>query len=595
MKKTLSSLLFAPLLVVTATPFTDYIEADVDIVFQVRSLSEVRAALDAHPLTEVVQGPELQAFFEPAFRLDGQSSDESTFKQVMEDEFGLTYDELFNLFPGQGCLAIYGLTDLMFAEMKQTPGDRSEPEVTFMLEFSGSAERLDELMQIQFERNAEHQKEENPLIEHELVTEEFMGETLYFDERFDGDETVVEDGYAFVDGVFVLAAPEERLRMAVEAIKGGANEPLAEHEYYLRAQEAAGDADVNLFVNLGPLMEGFTRAIEESPAMQSLAMVAVTPASLSDALSLDSVRAAFMQGRLSADSLVFDGGLMYTEKSGILSLMTSGSGDLPDAPYVPRNATGSSVSLYDMSAMLSNLEVLLRVASPTMMPLWDIQIAKIKSEIGVDLRESILKNFKPGMVSIVSVPEATITAQGAEPEQVILMNANDTATLEQAFEAIKDLAPPVKSMIKVSDYEGYQIHTLENPAAEGANGEVSAVSYTITRDQFIFSVGRVGLLQTILSRMGSGESGLWESDEVASLFEVIERPSAVSRSYLNLSQYAEVLFRELAVSDVFQELGLVFDFGQIPKSLGAEVRVVSEVNEASDGLFFRSAVVHLEE
>ena len=307
------------------------------------------------------------------------------------------------------------------------------------------------------------------------------------------------------------------------------------------------------------------------------------------------MRAAFLQARLSSDLLLFDGGLMYTEKSGLLSLMACGSGDLPPAPYVPLGVTGSSISLYDMSAMLANLESLLRIASPTMMPLWDIYIAKTKSEIGVDLRESIVANFKPGVVSVVSMPEATLDAQVTQPEQVFLMNVCDTATLEQAFEAIKDLVPAVNSILKLRDYEGYRIYTLENPSADAANGEVSAVNYTITRDQLIFSLGRIGLLQTVLSRMGSGDSGLWQSDEMADLFEPIERPEAISRSYLNLTQYAEVLFRELTITKVFQELGFVFDLKQIPNSLGAEIRAVSEVNESADGIFFRSAVVHLSE
>ncbi len=585
---------FTALLLVAGAPFAEYVESDADMVCQVRSLAELRKSLDGHSLSKVIDHPDIQAFLSPAWGVWAEASEEPNFRDILQDEFGLNYDELFELIPGQACLAIYGITDVMFEGLTPAGSDLAEPEVTFMFEFTGDAVRLDELMQVQFERNAKQQKEQNPLIEHEMVTEVFMGETLYFDERFDGDETVVEDGYALVDGVFVLAAPEERLRMAVEAIKEGASRPLIDDEYYQQALDMAGRADVSLFVRLGPLMDAFDRVISESPAMQSLAMVGMTATSLSDALSLDAIQAVFLQGHVAENSLRFDGGLMYTEKSGLLSLMTTASGDLPEAPYVPRGVTGSSISLYDMSAMLLNLEALLRVASPTMMPLWDMQVAKLKSEIGVDIRESILANFKPGMVSIVSMPEGSFVQQSGEPEQVILMNANDSETLEQAFEAIKDLAPPMKSMIQVRDYEGYQIHTLANSTAQSDNGEVSAVSYTITRDQLIFSVGRIGLLQTVLSRLGDGDDGgLWESDEVQSLFEGIERPGAISRSYLDLSQYAAVLFRELAVSDAFQELGLEFDLERIPDGLGAEVRVVSEINESPEGMFFRSAVVHV--
>ena len=235
---------------------------------------------------------------------------------------------------------------------------------------------------------------------------------------------------------------------------------------------------------------------------------------------------------------------MYTEKSGLVAGCER-AGELPRAPFVPRGVSASSISLYDMSAMLATLSPYC-IASPTMMPLWDIHIAKLKSEIG-RLAGVDSGNFKPGMVGLVTVPEG---AMG--PERVFLMNVNDAATLEQAFEAVKDLAPSFKSMMKVSDYEGYQIHRFELPLPAVEGGGVSAVNYTITRDQFIFSVGRIGLLQTVLSRIDSGDTGLWESDEVLDLFERIERPGAISRSYLNLTQYADLFFGILPPPRCFQ-------------------------------------------
>ena len=76
------------------------------------------------------------------------------------------------------------------------------------------------------------------------------------------------------------------------------------------------------------------------------------------------------------------------------------------------------------------------------------------------------------------------------------------------------------------------------------------------------------------------------------LFERIERPGAISRSYLNLTQYADLFFRDMAASEVLPKLGLALDPEQLPKELGAEIRVVSEVNESLDGTFLRSEIVH---
>ena len=134
------------------------------------------------------------------------------FTEVLKDEFGLSYDELFELFPGQASVALYNLSE-------QVLNEEDSQEIVLLAEFSGDAERLNELMQVQFIRNAEAQQALNPLVEHEMVEEYFMGETLYFDETFDGETTYVEDGYALVDGIMILAAPESRLRETVEWIK----------------------------------------------------------------------------------------------------------------------------------------------------------------------------------------------------------------------------------------------------------------------------------------------------------------------------------------------------------------------------------------
>ena len=115
----------------------------------------------------------------------------------------------------------------------------------------------------------------------------------------------------------------------------------------------------------------------------------------------------FLQARLSSDLLLFDGGLMYTEKSG-----------LPvDVAWIRRLASSALCATggdrefnqlvrYERDARKFGISA--EIASPTMM-LYGIFIHKTKSEIGVDLRESIVANFKPGVVSVVSMPEATLT------------------------------------------------------------------------------------------------------------------------------------------------------------------------------------------
>src|SRR5690606_30895349 len=128
-----------------------------------------------------------------------------SFTEVMQNEFGLTYDELFALFPGEAVFAIYNMVELLM-------GKTELPEGVLLGAYAGDEAKLHELMNIQFKRNAKAQAEKNPLVEHTMIQETFMGETLHFDETYDGEKTYIEDGYALVDGIFILGRPEARLR-----------------------------------------------------------------------------------------------------------------------------------------------------------------------------------------------------------------------------------------------------------------------------------------------------------------------------------------------------------------------------------------------
>lgn len=219
---------------VWSAPFNSILEEDVDIVLSLRSLAESRESWSDNPFARVFNDPELQAFFAPMIEAAMEGKDES-FTQVMEDEFGLTWDEFFVLFPGEFGVALYNLPEMLL-------GEAERPELVIMAEFSGDAKRMAELMQVQFERNAAKQKEGNPDIEHTLIEESFMGETLYLDETFDGVETYIEDGYALVDNIFVLATPESTLRAVVEGIKDEPGAALSDNEIFLRSRERGGAA-----------------------------------------------------------------------------------------------------------------------------------------------------------------------------------------------------------------------------------------------------------------------------------------------------------------------------------------------------------------
>ena len=567
-----------------------YLSTDVDCVLSVRSIAEVHQSWEGHPF-EQLWNQEFRDFFAGAFDTGSEpDEDEATsFMSVLEDEFELTLDELYELFPGQITLSLFNWVEMLSSDTDPEFTESGDPDVVLLAQYAGDAEALNRLMDVQFHRNWDQQKAVNPLIEHKMLEERFMGETLYLDERFDGENTEIEDAYALVDGVLIIATPVERLRNAVEAIKEGVDQPLTEDDAFLRSREEGGRGDVSVYLNLSEIMPQLTDAMLDESIDSSMAMVGVTSKSLTDALSLDVFQALFVDFDLVEDGALCSAGVVYREKKGLVEMLAYDSGGLPEARYVPTTTLTSSLSSFNISEMLAGLEKVLRVASPTMMPLFDMQLFQVKKNTGIDLRASLLDNFGGGIVSMASIPEQADAAElMAQPEQVVIMAIKDSESLSAALEALKDLVPMVKPMLKEQDYEGYTIYSFSDASGVESSEQIS---YTITRDKLIVCVGRVGYLQTVLTRLDSNNSGLWEAEDSEILFERIAKPHPVSRSYMDLSQYTETILETLAETLLFDGILGDLDFASLPSDLEAELRLVSELNEEPDGFFVRMLLV----
>jgi hypothetical protein len=330
------------------------------------------------------------------------------------------------------------------------------------------------------------------------------------------------------------------------------------------------------------------------PAVNNLAIFGVTAQSLDSALSLESLQALYVDFDLIDSGMLSHYGLIYREKLGFLSLMSYANTALPEAHYVAEGALSSSISTFDCSAMLANFERLLTSASPTLPPLIDMQLQIAKAKTGVDLRAALLDNFGSQTVSLSVLPEAHLDkSEIADPQQLFVIEVKDAQALAQAIEAFKDLAPSLRAMIEEQMYEGQTIYTIRDsgePDIQNGN----TVSYALLRSSLIVNVGELGLLHKVLTRMSEGGEGLWQSAETEELFERIERPNAVTRSFVNAEMMVEPLFESLL--QMAELSGLMEDMSkaEIPSRLDSAYRMISELNEAPDGFFGRTLIIKSE-
>lgn len=567
----------------SAESLTKYIEPDVEFFVLVPSLAETREQWATHPVAEIFADEAIQELMGfTASEAEVSDDEPSGFTQVMNQEFGLTWDELLELFPGQMALMFYNLSDSLL----QT-GERHQG--VLMAEFSADEDRLNTLMQIQFERNAKAQKAVNPVVEHTLIEESFMGETLYMDETFNGEVTYIEDGFALVDGIFLLGS-EERLRRAVELIKeGGA--AIDTTATYQRSREASGGGDLQLYVNLSSMLYPLNDALMAKFFEGGMAMLGVTAQSVESALSLQSIDAAFIDLELTESGGLAHGGILYNEKSGLLRMVAYGDGSLPEAAYIPESVVATTISTFDIGEMLVELEKVLAVANPSVPLLLNIQLQRLKAETGVDFRGSILENLSGDVVTVSVLKEVLRGGEGPSVEQMYVIGIQDGAALSQALEALKDIIPGAREMIETQEYEGQTIHTFKGLAGPTQrNAPVNDFSYAITRSELIVNVGRIGLLQEVLSLMVHSESGFWQMDSTEDLFEMIEQPMAVSRSYMDLEQMVQPILTSVVAASSARGINSGIDLSKMPLDLDLPLLLISETNEAADGIFTRAYI-----
>lgn len=570
----------------SAASFNSLVQEDVNLYVSIRSMADSRAQWEGHPLGAVMQDPEVLDFFEPWFQKPADGDDDESITEVLENDFDLTWEEFFELFPGQMAFALFDLPELWL-------GETERPELVLMAEYAGEYDQITDLMDIQFERNAAKHRELNPEAEHALIEESFMGETLYFDEVFDGEKTYIEDGFALVDGVFILATPEERLRSAVEAFKDEPETALSEQAAYIRSREEGGRGDLEVYLNLEAILPPLNAALVQKLMQSGAFMIGLNPNSLDTMLALDSMQALFFDLDLTDTGVESHSGLLYREKEGLLSLLSYTDAPLPEARFVPEGVFSTSINNFDVGEMLAQFERLLSAASPNLRAQIDTQLQTARINTGVDLRTAILENFSADVVSLSIMPEAAREATLApEPDQIYAIALEDAEALSSAIEALKDLMPGVRDQIVAQEFAGQTIHTVKATQVSDSPGVAArSLSYVITRSYLIISMGRPGLLQEVLSNLESGEDGFWQKAETEALFESMERSNVVSRSYLDIEALVFSVFQTMVQTSQFGGAATALDLERIPKNLSVPFHFISETNEASDGLFSRSLLL----
>lgn len=119
-------------------------------------------------------------------------------------------------------------------------------------------------------------------------------------------------------------------------------------------------------------------------------------------------------------------------------------------------------------------------------------------------------------------------------------------------------------------------------------------SYVVTRTHLIYSIGRPGLIQGVLTSMRSQNSGFWQQDETQGMVDRVGRRDAVSRSYTDFGQVIVALLETISGASVLSGNANALDPSGMPSSLDLPWHMLTETYEASDGIFSEMLLIRKE-
>lgn len=496
-----------------------------------------RAAMESRfsesPLVELWQNPDVQKLLEPILEADGGFLENlESYRVETHEELETDDEELAELFPGR----IWGFIP--------TPPEGFEfgDGYAILIEHNGDKDRLVEMMYT----SAEFDSENLETGDHYIEEEEVLGLRLFY-EYIEDDETGDEEfagGYALSDHWVVLVDQKEQLQAMAERAEGTRTDALARNATYLEALASIPERDVFLFLDpafLNEIMDEVAANQEGDPAQKQMVQALIQNMKLEE-FSYWGAGVAFLEEGADLTSA-----LSLSGTEGIAGIFNAyGPEAAPPLLIAPPDAlTVSSVQM-DFSQFLAKIEDIMARSMPMPIGMFRGMLEKLRVEDGIDVREDLLMGFGSRLQTVNLAPSGVgtlepsdVTPSMIQLQSVFLLSLKDAETFQSTLEALYQLAATEDSLWLEEDYLGYRILTLN--AAILPPGS-AAVAYTVTDDEFLFSVTGTEALRKVLAVKYRGSEDFFASDELSNLWELLP-PGAIGLEYGNMDTLLDAVLQ----------------------------------------------------
>ncbi|QXD22524.1 hypothetical protein F7C95_11230 [Opitutia bacterium ISCC 51] len=432
-------------------------DEDTLLYLEIPSIPQLKEDWEANPLYELYQREEVKALVDQT--IANLSSD--TFPKNEENEWDEQDQEMMEgLFTGQ--LAI-GVSNLDFLSFFPDPTlslednqSRGKPIPNFWVVFDYDDESLFDLLVQSLEDDENEYRE-------------------YEDFYFVLDQEFI---ILFNEDIAAMCKDEESAIKFIERYLGNDSQPtLADNETFQNGfSRMYENSEIFYFADLSVISEVAEAAAEQygemSNAMVQSGQIAPNDIIL-DALGLDALQGLSGSIDLDPSELRTRSFFHYEENDGFFGKLLGHYGhSLPDANFLSDDLRQVSVSSFDISGMLHDLEETVVTISPMAGQIYLGQKRQIEQTLSIQINEALIDNFS-GSLYVAAGETPNTSAQGIaeilpgmesyfDQGNTIILGINDRLSFEALVDALLGNFDRM-GMIGKQDYLGISNYAMKTP------------------------------------------------------------------------------------------------------------------------------------
>ncbi|MDG2170631.1 MAG: hypothetical protein P8L44_22210 [Opitutales bacterium] len=503
-------------------------DEDTLLYLEIPSIPQLKEDWEANPLYELYQREEVKAFVDQA--IENFSSD--TFPKNDEGEWDEQDQEMMEgLFTGQLALGVSNLDFLsFFPDPTVSPEEnqsREKPIPNFWAVFDYDNESLiDLLIQSLEDDENEYREYEDFYI---VLDQEFI--------------------ILFNDDVVAMCNDEESAIKFIDRYLGNDSQPtLADNEIFQNGfSRMYENSEIFCFVDLSVISEIAEAAAEQygdmSHAMVQSGQMAPNDTIL-EALGLEALQGLSGSIDLDPSELRTRSFFHYEENEGFFGKLLGHYGhSLPDASFLSDDLRQVSISSFDISGMLHDLEETVVTISPMAGQMYLGQKMQIEQALSIQIDEALIDNFS-GSLYVAAGETPNTSAEGMaeilpgmesffDQGNTIIVGINDRLSLEALVDALLGNFDQM-GMIGKQDYLGisnYAMKTLE---------PTPGPSIFISDQHIFFEQTNPDFAKLVVASMQNNTNPIFERQDVQDALNELP-PDPISMVYNDAEKFMEFM------------------------------------------------------